>query len=138
MDQKDKYHIKAEVDGRITDATLVIEDIFEDNIDYIMLELSIGNHKWYAKSDESAFRALIEIRKKIIPIKLYCYGASRNVYPSPMMESMGGGFKAYKLLPGRRARTEDIVNIFDYEDGLDIVDTDEQEEYYNQWLSSLA
>ena len=55
-----------------------------------------------------------------------------------MMESKGGGFKAYKLVLDRRARTEDIVNIFEYEDGLDIVDTDEQEAYYNQWLSSLA
>ena len=83
MEQKETYRIKAKKDGLSADATLVIEDIIEENVDYTILKLIIGNQKWHIKSDTTAFRALIELRKKISPIKLYCYGLVETCTPRP-------------------------------------------------------
>jgi hypothetical protein len=86
------------------------------------------------------FEALRTIRSQLqvdglIP---YCYGASLNVYPSGMARDMGSGLKAYKLTIGERARSDDLVGIF--ETGGDIIPSrvEAQEEYFKDWLASLS
>jgi len=45
-------------------------------------------------------------------ILLECFGASEDVFPSPMQESMGSTLKAYRTRMGQQALTSDIVDIF--------------------------
>ena len=66
-----------------------------------------------------------------------CYGASRNVFPSPMARDMGGGMKAYRLAIGHQALSKDLVFIFDTGPDVDPVPPEEQAAFYNQWLVSL-
>ncbi|TKI62029.1 hypothetical protein FC756_19370 [Lysinibacillus mangiferihumi] len=66
-----------------------------------------------------------------------CNGAALNVYPSQMQLSMGPGRLAYKLKFGKPATTEDIVDIFEFEDDLKFVTVEEQFSYYKRWLKSL-
>jgi len=55
-------------------------------------------------------------KDRLIP---FCYGASLHVYPSGMARDMGGGLKAYKLVVGRHAKIDDLVEIF--AKGLDVI-----------------
>lgn len=91
-------------------------------------------------TEEDFFEALCTIRRQLegVGLRPDCYGASRDVYPSPMSRGMGGGLKAYKLRMGGQAQMADLVFIFDR--GLDTepVTVGEQEEYYRRWVKSLA
>ena len=91
-------------------------------------------------TDEDFFDAFAQIRKVlwergIVPL---CYGASRDVFPSAMARSMGGGVKAYRRTLGAHSRLEDLVFIFDGGPDIEPVSPEEQEEFYDQWLASLG
>ena len=90
-------------------------------------------------SAEDFFSAMLTIRRELERegIFLNCYGASRNVYPPPLSQDMGHGWKAHKLQMGLAARQQDLVSIFDT--GPDVVPStiDEQKHYHEQWLKSL-
>jgi hypothetical protein len=66
-----------------------------------------------------------------------CNGAAKNVFPSSMQFSMGNTRKAYKLSYGKQAKLEDMVDIFEFEEGLEFVSVDEQLQFYNQWINSV-
>ena len=53
------------------------------------------------------------------------------------MEKEFGGTKAYKLQMGKQATLNDVVDIFDYDNGLKIGSVKEQEEFYENWIESL-
>lgn len=93
----------------------------------------------FAGQAEDYFDALIAVRKPLEEqgYLIGVYGASRNVWPSPMSRSMGGGIKAYKMELGRQALSQDLVNIFD--SGADLIPATiaEQEQYKEDWFSSL-
>ena len=80
----------------------------------------------------SSRRSLLA-RDRLIP---FCYGASSNVYPSGMARDMGRGLKAYKLVEGRHARMDDLVEIFT--EGPDVIpaSVDAQEQFYRDWLAA--
>jgi hypothetical protein len=84
------------------------------------------------------FQALCDVRSLLARDHLipFCYGASLNVYPSGMARDMGRGLKAYKLVEGRHARMEDLVEIFT--EGPDVISAsvDAQEQYYRDWLAA--
>lgn len=84
---------------------------------------------------ENFFYALIELRKELElqDIKLLCKGCSRNVYPSPMILSMGDAIKAYKLTMGKRAFTKDLVSIFEPCELDEYASIEEQYAYYEEW-----
>lgn len=86
------------------------------------------------------FDALANIRRQLEPEGLipFCYGSSLNVFPSPMARQMGGGVKAYRLKTGQPAKTSDLVSIFDA--GPDVIPAfvAPQEQFYREWLASLA
>jgi hypothetical protein len=67
----------------------------------------------------------------------FCYGASRNVYPSGRCRDWFGGLLAYKMTMGQVALLEDLVGIFNMGDDVDPATVKEQEEYHRAWLSSL-
>jgi hypothetical protein len=68
---------------------------------------------------------------------LNCYGGSKNVYPSPMSQDMGTGWKAYRLKIGTPAKLSDLVSILDA--GPDVVPSsvEEQDNFYRSWAQSL-
>jgi len=85
------------------------------------------------------FQALCDIRGLLAGDRLipFCYGASLNVYPSRMARDMGRGLKAYRLVKGRHARMDDLVEIFT--EGPDVIpaSVDAQEQFYRDWLAAL-
>lgn len=85
------------------------------------------------------FEALCGIRQQlevdgVIPL---CYGASLNVFPSPMARGMGGGLKAYRLTLGVPARAADLVHIFGEGPDVDPASVEAQAKFYDGWLASL-
>ncbi len=92
-----------------------------------------------ALSEDGYFRAMCEIRERLQASNalLVCFGSSENVYPSPMIEAMGYGEKAYKLEIGKQALTANLVSIFDT--GPDVVPSsvEKQKNFYRFWLESL-
>ncbi|MEQ1708293.1 MAG: hypothetical protein ABL864_08170 [Terricaulis sp.] len=105
----------------------------------VMLQLNGANLTVAARHLQGYFRALCDLRARLEKDGLFleCYGASKNVYPSPMMESMGYGERAYRLTLGKHATKLDVVGIF--ESGPDVTPTTvgAQIEYYETWLKSL-
>jgi hypothetical protein len=84
------------------------------------------------------FEALQKVRKEAAKIGLtfLCNGSRLNVYPSPMMRSMGGAAMAYTLTLGQQAQRKSIVCIFDNTDEP-VSTPDEQDSFYQKWLKSL-
>lgn len=109
-----------------------------DNKDFIRVLVRIAG-KEITASAEDYFSALVTIRHVLEEegLLIACYGSSRNVYPSPMLQSMGNGLRAYKLALGLPARQSDIVNIFDTDPDVEPAMVHEQEAFYKDWLSSL-
>lgn len=129
-----KLLLKPEI---ILDANLnIIEEGYSD--DMVGLELNLENQKLSAV-DQNLFSALNELRIQLEKqgIQIMCNGSAKNVYPSPMQLSMGVGRTAYRLFLGRQAKSEDIVDIFEYSEDSEFVSIYEQENYYKEWLNSL-
>jgi hypothetical protein len=111
-----------------------------DNQDAVRLELHFADKQLAATAEGGFFEALISIRKQLEPegIRVLCHGCSRDVFPSPMIGSMGYGEKAYRLEIGRPARSADIVSIFDTAPGVNPATVAEQEQFYREWLRSIG
>ncbi|AWM91179.1 hypothetical protein DJ564_10265 [Pseudomonas sp. 31-12] len=78
------------------------------------------------------------LRADFPEINFLCKGAKLNVYPSRMASQMAGGIVAYELQMGKPAETEDVVNIFDFEDKDITTDIQQQRDFYKRWLASFA
>lgn len=107
--------------------------LYEKNENY-QLKLKMDD-KIIGSEGKNYFDALINLRKKLEAdnIMLLCKGCSKNVYPSPMILSMGDAIKAYELTIGKQAHTSDLVNIFEscrYEEYASI---EEQYHFYETW-----
>jgi hypothetical protein len=69
-------------------------------------------------------------------IRLRCYGASKNVYPSRMSIEMGAGAQAYKMTMGQQAT--DLVSIFASGPDVEPATVDEQRAFFEAWGESLG
>ncbi len=134
MEEQERHQL-ALVGGNGHEQILIV--LAEDN-DVCRLVCEYRGKSIQADKD-NYFDALCSIRRmleaeSLIPM---CYGASLNVYPSPMAYDMGNTQKAYKLTLGKSARSSDLVDIF--ATGLDITpaSVDEQARFYDQWIGSL-
>lgn len=88
---------------------------------------------------ESLFDALSAARRILESLGwlIRCAGAQVNVFPSPMIRSMGDGDRAYALTLGQPARVAELVDILRC-DALYIPSTvEEQETFYETWVQSL-
>ena len=117
----------------ITKELLIIEDLPEEP-DLIILKIKIGD-KCIRCSHDNYFSALIDVRKHLEKenIQIMCNGAAKNVYPSAMQFDMGNTRKAYKLYLAQSPKMADMVDIFEYEEGLEFVSIDKQIQFFNQW-----
>jgi hypothetical protein len=106
--------------------------------DQVRLDLHFAGEVITATAD-TFFDALADIRNVLEArgLRPRCLGASRNVYPSPMIRSMGCGDRAYRLKPGHQAKLEDIVEIFATDQEITPVSVEEQRQFYGEWLESL-
>ena len=107
---------------------------FEDEI---KLKIEIERTIYSSKSD-NIFDSVVELRKKLELNNIYllCNASVINVYPSGMQKEFGGT-KAYKLQMGKQATLSDVVDIFDYDNGLKIGSVKEQEEFFESWIESF-
>ncbi|MEZ6046262.1 MAG: hypothetical protein R3C11_11975 [Planctomycetaceae bacterium] len=116
-------------------ARLVIEELSDDQESQVHITLS-----WAAESltveSHAEFFALCELRQKLQETGLspLCFGAAENVYPSGMSLSMSGGRMAYRMTPGKQARMQDLVDIFDTEPDLVPVTVEAQKAFFERWL----
>src|SRR5438445_12211019 len=84
-----------------------------DDENRVRLELNFAGQAICADA-ETFFDALTQIRKRLelLGFRPKCLGACKDIYPSPMIRSMGTGEKAYRLRIGVPAKTRDLVSIF--------------------------
>ena len=94
-------------------------------------ELSFTDNNLFAAL--SAYRRLLEQEGYL----LLCNGARKDAYPSRMALQMGGGRKIYLLRPGKQAKREDLVDIFDAATIEQVCGVDEQRNAYEEWVRSL-
>lgn len=104
---------------------------------YYQLQAVFGERCW-TRHDADYFASLALVRRDLEAEGwlLGCYGASKNVYPSGMCRDMGGGLSAYKLQLGQRARTMDLVDIFDTGPDVEPATVDDQADFNRRWLAS--
>ena len=119
--------------GKIEKNKLFLSEI-EDEIN---LKIEIERTIYFSKSD-NIFDSIVELRKKLELNNIYllCNASVINVYPSTMQKEFGGT-KAYKLEMGKQAALSDVVDIFDYDNGLKIGSVKEQEEFYENWIAKF-
>jgi hypothetical protein len=140
---KDDGSITAELTVRFkdrqVDSKLLRWDEAPEDPDQVKLLLTYETTRLEGCSEEGYFRALCKIRLQLEArgALIVCNGASKNVYPSPMIEAMGCGERAYQLSMGKPALTVDLVSIFDSAPGMVPSTVEEQQKFYNAWLESL-
>ena len=119
--------------GKIEKNKLFLSEIENE----INLKIEIETTIYFSKSD-NIFDSVVELRKKLELNNIYllCNASVINVYPSGMQKEFGGT-KAYKLQMGKQAILKDVVDIFDYDNGLKIGSVKEQEEFFESWIESL-
>ena len=112
-------------------------EVIETSKDCTRLTLRAKDRVFDAAAKD-CFAALQQLRRVLSKegLDLLCYGASRDVYPSGMGRSMGGGRKAYRNVIGQPAR-DPVVSIFDSGPEIIAASVDEQESFHRQWVESL-
>ena len=90
----------------------------------------------YVTEDENYFYALKKLRVILERnyIQLLCQGCAVNVYPSPMILDMGDALRAYKLTMGKRAKLDDLVDIFTPCEPKEFATIEEQAGFYDAWV----
>jgi hypothetical protein len=119
-------------------AELILYEEAPENEDMVLLEIVFGEKKFISE-ERDFFSALVSLRKELEQenLQIACNGAAKNVYPSPMQQTMGYGRKAYKLQVGYQATNENIVDIFGCDNDLDFVSLEEQSNFYTLWIKSV-
>src|SRR5262245_49843115 len=107
--EREIFHIHVEVAGAWHPATA--ELLRANRAALLRLEFLV---RVFEDSGYDYFNALQKIRRRLEPeaIKVVCYGASRNVYPSAMSSQMSEGRMAYRTAMGQTACSEDLVDTF--------------------------
>jgi hypothetical protein len=129
-----QFQVRSSVGG-VTQCKVAVSEVGEDE----KVTLTIGELA-FSEIASDAFEAFARLRKIMAQhgITPLCYGASRNVFPSGMSRSMGGGIEAYRLTMGKQALPKDLVCIFDSGPDIEPVLPEEQRAYFESWLSSLG
>jgi hypothetical protein len=132
----DIYSIALVRAGRHEPATI---EVIEEASGRIRLIFRGADLNLEAESDD-CFSALQDVRRVLKKDELaaYCYGSSRNVFPSGLSRSMGDGRKAYKLSLGKQGRMADLVDIFAVGPDIELASVEDQEEFFQQWIASLG
>jgi len=125
-------------DGSTIPAKFHVWDADPEDQSMIRLELELPD-RHLTRTDTDYFAALRAIRRELEKegLRISCYGASKNVYPSNMSLSMGAGEKAYRLKLGEHANPSDIVFIFDRGPDVMPATIEEQDRFFEEWTKSI-
>jgi hypothetical protein len=120
----------------IHDVTLAVSETGDEYV--ITCKLPMSDDSLTGQADD-CFAALQIIRRKAegLSWNICCKGARRNVWPSGMSRSMGGGKKAYVLEMGQQSRRDSLVKIFDADIPESYSSVADQEAYAHAWFESL-
>ncbi len=112
----------------------IVEDEAETSND-ILLTVKVDN-KEIVGSSESYFEAFKQLKDKLLELKygLKCKGSLLNVVQSGMAANSD---KIYVVELGRQALIKNLVSIYDYADIFEFSNSKEQNEFAEQWYSSL-
>lgn len=113
---------------------IIVEDEAEKSND-ILLTVKLDN-KEIVGSSESYFEAFKQLKDKLLELKygLKCKGSLLNVVQSGMAVNSD---KIYIVEFGRQALIKNLVSIYDYADIFEFSNSKEQDEFAEQWYSSL-
>jgi hypothetical protein len=126
-------------DGSLVHASFILEDELDGDEESLRLSIEFEGTRESSTSEAGFFNALCSLREslELVGLRPKCFGACENVYPSPMILSMGGGELAYRLMLGKQALKADLVNIFDCDDSVHPCSVEQQKEFYQRWIQSL-
>lgn len=85
------------------------------------------------------FEALTAVRQQLemhglLPL---VWGASRDVYTSPMARDLSHGQLAWRLVPGCKPAKDQLLNIFESGADMQVVSVAEQRACFEHWLASV-
>jgi len=113
------------------------ELLVDENEQTDILKMSIEyNDMVFAENGEYYFNVFQIMRDKLLKnnIGLKCYGAMLNVCQSAMASYTEN---IYVLTMGKQTLLMDLVNMFDYIDIDMFPSTDEQKQFFGEWIRSL-
>ena len=90
--------------------------------------VSIGNHLYIC---------LAKLREQMPDVDFLCKGSKLNLHSSRSTRQITAGLMAYELTMGKQARRSDLVNIFDCDDNNLTSKPDDQNSFFEAWLTSL-
>jgi hypothetical protein len=104
-----------------------------------ILALRAPDSREWTAAGSNVFHALMELRERVEPegILLCCNGARRDVYPSRLALSMGGGEVAYQLRWGRRPSVRHLVEVLGPADCANVVTVQEQQAWFQRWSQTV-
>jgi hypothetical protein len=104
-----------------------------------IIEMRINyNNKIFQNNEEDYFICFQKIKDSLLKcnVGIQCYGSMINVYPSPMMRTSNN--LAYILEMEKAALKKDIINIFDYVDINKFATSEEQNNFYKEWIENIT
>lgn len=114
---------------------LIIVETETETSDDILLTVKLDNNE-IVGSSESYFEAFKQLKDKLLELKygLKCKGSLPNVVQSGMAANSD---KIYIVELGRQALRKNLVSIYDYADIFEFSNSKEQDEFAEQWYSSV-
>jgi len=127
-------------DGSRVPAKVTADEIYVEGKEIYRISLERGTEARTVESGEDFFEALKQLRLDLekTDARLYCFGASENVYSSGMQRSMGPAVLAYKMRIGSPALRQDIVSIFEADETVVPSTVEQQERFHRRWIASLG
>lgn len=140
MDRFEKTVALALADGSRTALDLNMEEVEKEGRTIYEVAAPYKGRTMSGMSDRGYFDALRKVRISLEQegALLHCFGASEDVYPSPMRESMGPVLEAYCVRLGQQARSSDLVDIFDSDPTVRPATVEQQELFHQKWLAGLG
>ena len=134
MDEESYPATILDANGRTVPGTFFLSE--DATSDRISVKLEFEGQS-IVKAADDYFEAMCETRRELEKknLKLNCYGASKNVYPSGMCRDMGMGLKAYKMRLGVHVRMSDLVIIFETGPDVEASTVEEQYAFFQQWAA---
>lgn len=130
--------IEMEKDNEVFEAKIIFSEESDDDEDKVYIRLEFGE-RVIEMMNYDFFETLNDIRKvlEVDGYQIRCNGAAENVFPSPMILSMGAGRKAYSNVLGKQALKNDLVDIFELNKDYNFVSIHCQQAFHARWIKSL-
>ncbi|SFD39297.1 hypothetical protein [Clostridium uliginosum] len=116
-------------------SNLIIEADEAETSDDILLFVKLDNNEIVGGS-EGYFEAFKQLKDKLLDLNygIKCKGSLPNVVQSGMAANSD---KIYVVELGKQALRKNLVSIYEYADIFEFSNSEEQDEFAEQWYSSL-